>query len=46
MRKRRVPEWLEGVLLAVASAAIVAAVCLTAWLASELLWVFRCAFGV
>lgn len=46
MRKRRIPEWLEGVLLVLASVAIVAAACLMVWLASELLWVFRCAFGV
>lgn len=44
--KRRIPEWLEAVLLVLASVAIVAAVCLMAWFANELRWVFKCAFGV
>lgn len=46
MRKRRIPEWLEAVLLVLASVAAVAAVCLMAWCANELRLAFKCAFGV
>ena len=46
MRKRRIPEWLEGALIALASVILIAAMCWVIWFLYELVWTIKCAFGV